>query len=69
MVNYGNLQTAIQQGNLTDFAKWLYQKEIPTFETLTRLKRKIQEEEVELAGDKEIRMQIEQEVREWCREN
>ena len=47
---YQGLETVVCEANYGEFCKWLMRKEIPTFESITRVRRKLQEQYIGLRG-------------------
>jgi hypothetical protein len=64
---YNNLKSVIKSGEYDQFKQWILSPDTPIFESLSRARRKIQEQHPELEGDKATRMETETEVREMMR--
>lgn len=61
--HYNNLKEVVATGRYTNFKDWLMREEIPSFESLSRTRRKMQEDQEELAGNKKVRLKEESKVR------
>lgn len=68
-IKYNGLDLIIDCGSQDNisFKQWLLKPEVPTFETLTRCRRKLQELNVELVGDKKRRSEAETQYRRYFR--
>lgn len=64
---YNDLKGVIASGDYSAFKSWVLKDNTPVFESLSRCRRKLQEQYPELAGKKAERMEIEAEVREMMR--
>jgi len=64
---YNGLKDVIKTGDYQKFREWILSPDTPIFESLSRSRRRIQEEHPELEGDKATRMDTETEVREMMR--
>ena len=68
-IKYNGLDLIIDgssQSNIS-FKQWLLISDVPTFETLTRCRRKLQELHSELVGDKKRRSEAETQYRRYFR--
>ncbi len=61
--HFNNLKEVSLTGKYENFKAWLLREEVPVFESLSRARRKIQEEKPELAGEKQKRLQESKKVR------
>jgi len=61
--HFNKLKEVSLTGNYQSFKEWLLNDDVPVFESLSRARRKIQEEHPELAGEKEKRLQESKKVR------
>jgi hypothetical protein len=48
--NYQGMESVVKSGDYNAFCKWLMKKNIPTFESITRARRKLQEQYIGLRG-------------------
>lgn len=64
-----NLKTLFASKNFDylTFKKWLMHEDTPMFESLSRARRKIQEDNPELQGDKPLRMEEAEQVSLWAK--
>lgn len=63
---FNYLKETIETGNYSAFKNWLCRKDTPVFESLSRARRKVQEEHPRLSGDKPTRMQEAEAVKGWA---
>lgn len=63
--HFNNLKEVTYTGKYENFKAWLLREEVPVFESLSRARRKIQEENPELAGEKTKRLIEEKKVRSY----
>ena len=61
--HFNNLKEVTLTGEYVHFKAWLMREEVPAFESLSRARRKLQEQFPEFAGDKAKRMSEEKKVR------
>lgn len=66
-VIYNDLKNVLGEANYYKFRKWLLQEKTPVFESLSRCRRKIQENRPELEGNKSRRLEEEKEIRDMMR--
>ena len=64
---FRGLKEVCKQGSYAAMRHWLINPDTPVFESLSRARRKIQEEHTHLAGAKAQRLEEEQAVREHFR--
>lgn len=60
---HNDLKSVIKSGDYFTFKMWILQNNTPIFESLSRARRKIQQQFPELEGQKEARLETEKEVR------
>ena len=65
MVKKWGLKDLLGETNYKKFRALLLQERIPTFESISRLRRKIQEQRPELSGDKRQREEEAERIKEW----
>ena len=63
--HFNNLKEVTYTGKYENLKAWLLREEVPVFESLSRARRKIQEENPELAGEKTKRLIEEKKVRSY----
>lgn len=61
--HFNNLKEVTLTGQYAHFKSWLMREEVPVFESLSRARRKLQEEFPELSGEKAKRLQESKKVR------
>jgi hypothetical protein len=64
---HNDLKPVVKTGDWETFRVWIMSKKTPMFESLSRARRKIQEDHPVLAGAKKKRLKIAEEVKEWSR--
>ena len=66
MVHYEGLKNIIYDEAYYDFVNLIMCKSTPSFESLSRARRKVQEEYPHLAGDKATRLKESDKISEWA---
>lgn len=61
--HFTHLKEVVATGEYKNFRDWMLKEDVPVFESLSRARRKVQEENSELAGDKQKRLKEEKKVR------
>lgn len=63
-INYNGLEMFFSDAAIIEFYKWLMSDDVPMFESISRLRRKVQKENPELLGDKAGRDKLAEKVKE-----
>lgn len=63
--HFNNLKEVVSTGKYENFKAWFLRDETISADTISRARRKIQEDFPELSGEKEIRLQDEKKVRQY----
>jgi len=65
--HFTNLKEVASTGRYINFKEWMMREDVPVFESLSRARRKIQEENPDLSGEKGKRILEARKVAEYMR--